>query len=213
MRKALFLLTVLVFPFVAVGLSVRLAFTETAVELLYRGLPPDRWGMKEEKRLELAKLGLKAVLSEEGMREFKEARLGRRKAFREKEVRHMEDVARLLEVFFPAVFFLGLLWLFGVSYLRDRKVLFWSGLWSLLLLSLIALLVFVNYEKAFELFHLLLFDPYSWRFRDEDTLLRVYPMEFWFKATLLVAVVSASLSLAVMTVGWWGRRTRPKGVP
>jgi len=212
-RKVLYFIGVLVFPFAVLGLSVRLAFTETAVELIQQTLPPERFGMSDEKRLELAKLGLRAVLSEEGMRAFKEAKLAGRRAFREKEVKHMEDVARFLRLFFPAVYALLILWLGLAVYLKSPRFLVLSGITGVGFLAALALLVFANYERAFELFHLWVFDPYSWRFKDEDTLLRVYPMEFWFKATLLVAALSFLISLLTLLIGiLWEKRRRPKGV-
>ncbi len=204
MRKFLYLILVLIFPFVATGISVRLAFTEWFVEWVYSrpDFPEDRWGLENPERLRLAKLGLRAVLSQEGLEEFKRAKLpDGRKAFRKKEVKHMEDVKRVLEFYFPLVYGLSLFWLLGVFFLRKAQVLIASGLFSISVLGILALLIFLNYERAFEVFHLILFDPHSWRFKYTDTLLRIYPMKFWFDATVFVAVLSFLISFSVLLIG------------
>ncbi len=179
-------LLVLLYPLLLSLLFVRLSFTEAFVAFLYQRveLPPDP--MPYELRLSIAKLGLRSVLSEEGMEEFKNSGL-----FNSREIKHMEDVKRLLSFFFTLLYVLSPLWLFFFFRLKSFKekgfVLFSGGL----LLELFALFVIVvslvAYNWLFEAFHNLFFDPYSWRFRDEDMLLRVYPMDFWFKATLYTA--------------------------
>jgi len=214
MRRILAFLLVLIFPYISVGIAVRLAFTEAFVEWEYgrEGFPKDRWGMSDEERLKLAKAGLRAVLSDEGFEEFRKMRLKNgHRAFTPREVKHMRDVKRLLEVYFPSVYILGVLWVLGVFYLREAKVLIFSGLFNMFLIVFLSLLVFSNYERAFEVFHVYVFDPYSWRFRDWDTLIRIYPMKFWEDATVFVGVVSFLIGFFVFLVGvvWERRGLRP----
>ena len=108
----------LFFPFLLVFLCVRLAFTEFFVELNYRfgDLPLDRWGMDYEERLSIAKLGLRSVLSDEGMQEFINSGL-----FREKEIKHMQDVKGLLSVVFKVLYLGGPIWLTLFFSLKDKR--------------------------------------------------------------------------------------------
>lgn len=194
------------FPFILAVSGVRLAFTETFVEFLYSrvNLPPDP--MPHELRLSIARMGLRSVLSEEGMEEFRSSGL-----FNQREIRHMEDVKGLLGVLFSFLYAGLPLWLLGFFSLRNAremgKVLFFGGF----LLEAFALFVlissFVNYHWLFEAFHNLFFDPYSWRFRDEDMLLRVYPMEFWFGATVYTASGVLLFNLLFQALGFvlWKR--------
>ncbi len=203
---------VLSFPFLVVLLSTRIAFTEAFLEWVYskEEFPQDIFGMPKERRLEIAKLGLRSVLSDEGMREFKESGL-----FNEREIAHMEDVKALLGVSFK-VLYLGIpLWLVLFLSLRDPRVmgklLFFSSLLTEVLLVALLLVSLLAYHWAFEAFHLLLFDPYSWRFRDEDMLLRVYPMELWFTGTVFVFVLSMVISSSFGALGllmWRGWKTK-----
>ena len=190
------------FPFLLIFLCVRLAFTEFFVELNYRfgNLPPDRWGMDQERRLEIAKLGLRSVLSDKGMEEFISSGL-----FREKEIRHMQDVKRLLSVIFKVLYFGLPLWLFLFFSLRDKKkmglVLFSGALLTEILVIFVLVFSLLNYDLLFEVFHNFFFDPYSWRFFDQDMLLRVYPMKFWYNATLWVGVFSLLLNSSFQALG------------
>ncbi|WP_461829989.1 TIGR01906 family membrane protein [Aquifex sp.] len=203
MRKLIFLLALL-FPFVAVGISVRIAFNEWIIDYIYakKDFPKDRYGLPDKYRKELAKLGLRAVLSDEAFEEFKRAKLPNGKpAFRQKEVKHMHDVKELLKKFFPAVYIATLLWIVGFLISRSPEYLILSGLTGILTLSLLGILVFTNYNKAFEIFHLIAFDPHSWRFRYTDTLLRIYPMKFWYEATKVVALMSFLFNFLTLLLG------------
>ena len=204
MRKLFAIFLIVIFPFVSIGISTRIAFTEFFIDFEYskKDFPEDRWGLSKEYRKKLAKIGLKAVLSDEGLEEFKRAKLpDGRKAFNEREIRHMKDVKNLLSVFFPSVYSLTLLWILGTVILKDAKIVYYSGLFALVFHFTVAVLIFLNYNKAFELFHIVVFDPYSWRFKYTDTLLRIYPMKFWFDATVFVVVLSITFDLLALILG------------
>ncbi len=200
-RWAISLLLVVLFPLLLVLLVVRLAFTEPFVEFLYKRVELPHDPMPYELRLSIAKMGLRSVLSEKGMEEFKNSGL-----FNEREIRHMEDVKRLLSFFFGFFYFGLFLWLLGFFSLRKKKemgkVLFFGSLLLEILVIFVFLASMINYHWLFEAFHNLFFDPYSWRFRDEDMLLRVYPMDFWFKATLYTAFGIFFLNLILQAVGF-----------
>ena len=200
----------LFFPFLLVFLCVRLAFTEFFVELNYRfgNLPPDQWGMSYEERLSIAKLGLRSVLSDEGMQEFINSGL-----FREKEIKHMQDVKELLSVVFKALYLGGPLWLILFFSLKDKRKMGLTLLLGATLTEVLAIFVLVfsllNYNLLFEGFHNLFFDPYSWRFFDEDMLLRVYPMKFWYNATLWVSIFALILNSFFQALGFILWRSTP----
>lgn len=200
MRK---LLAILTLPVLTVLLSVRLAFTEFFVRWEYskKDFPEDRWGLSNEVRLRIAKLGLRAVLSDEGMKDFKRSGF-----FGEREIKHMEDVKELLSFLFPALYVLGVLWLFLTLSLGSKRnigqVLIISGGITQGLVLIIFLISLINYDWLFTTFHNYVFDPYSWRFKDDDMLLRVYPMKFWFDATFFVGSLSFILGSVLQGVGF-----------
>ncbi len=202
------LILIVTAPLLFVGVPVRIAFSEWFVEWEYNraDFPPDTYGLEDDYRKRLALLGLRAVLSEEGMEEFRKAVLpdGRR-AFREKEIRHMEDVKKVLDVFFPLLYALLFLHLFLHLLMRDRIFTGWvlllSSLFSLSLVAGAGAFALIDYDLAFEVFHNLFFEPDSWRFRYTDTLLRIYPMKFWFDGTVFVIGTASLLCAASLVAG------------
>lgn len=205
---ALTFIAVILGPIILVGIPIKLAFTPWFVEFEYtmRNLPPDPYGLDSEARLELALLGLESVLSDEGMEKFKKARLPNgRKAFTEREIKHMEDVKGVLEIFNTLFYLAVSVWLAGLIIKRSLR---WIGK-VLVLSSLLTLLIglgslgisLYDYDLAFEVFHNYVFDPYSWRFSYSDTLLRVYPMKFWFDATVFVLSLSVALTFLTLMGG------------
>ncbi len=199
-------------PYIIVTLSTRIAFNEWFIDWQYslKSFPEDIYGLSKEERKKLAKLGLKAVLSDEGLEEFKRAKLpDGRKAFRFKEVKHMEDVKNLLSFLFPLAYILlginTLLIVLNIIFGNIKLVansLIWGGLLCIGFLVLAGLISLIDYDLAFEKFHDLFFDPYSWRFRYTDTLLRIYPKVFWFNGTVFVISLSIVISLMLITIGF-----------
>lgn len=206
MRKFIFFVLVFISPFWILGISSRLVFNNWFIDFEYsrKDFPKDRFGLDNEYRRKLAKLGLKAVLSKEGLEEFKKAKLpDGRKAFRQKEINHMEDVNKFLSILFPLSYFLFILWLLGLIFLKDlrKSMLLYSGIFSILFLISIGLLSFTDYNKAFEIFHNFFFGKTSWRFSNTDTLLRIYPMKFWFDGTVAIGVIFIIISSLILLSG------------
>ncbi|RMG99873.1 MAG: DUF1461 domain-containing protein, partial [Aquificota bacterium] len=154
-------LLALLYPVVLTLLFVRLAFTEPFVDFLYKHteLTPDP--LPYEVRLEIAKLGLRSVLSDEGMQEFKNSGL-----FNAREIKHMEDVKKLLSSLFLLLYIALPLWLVLLISLKDIKLigkaLFFSSVFLEAFVVFVVLASFINYEWLFVAFHNLFFDPYSW---------------------------------------------------
>ncbi len=201
-------LVVILSPLVFFGIPTRIAFNEWFIDWEYSkaNFPKDRYGLPDDYRKYLAKLGLKAVLSDEGMEEFKRARLpDGRPAFNRREIKHMEDVKNFLSRFFPLVYLSVAVSALALIYLRDLrlvgKALIAASLFSLLLTTASAVFSLTNYDLAFELFHNYVFDPYSWKFKYTDTLLRIYPMKFWYDGTIFVVAFAGALCLLSLLLG------------
>jgi uncharacterized membrane protein len=74
----------------------------------------------------------------------------------------------------------------------------------------IALLVFVAWQTWFEFFHRLFFLPGSWLFSYQDTLIRLFPMQFWFDTTLTISFLSFTGGLLLALIGWRGQEAVAK---
>jgi uncharacterized membrane protein len=75
-----------------------------------------------------------------------------------------------------------------------------GGLLTSAMILTIALLAIFAWQSWFNIFHLFLFQQGSWLFSYSDTLIRLFPVKFWFDATLTISVLSimGGLSLAWM---------------
>ncbi|HEY3184428.1 MAG TPA: DUF1461 domain-containing protein [Gaiellaceae bacterium] len=156
--------------------------------------------LSESRRTELALLGLHAVdpVRREHVSILRAARLpdGSR-AFRVEEVRHMRDVRSWLRrLHLLQVLVAGAL---GALAWRARLVLacaLRAGAVATGFVAVAALTAMAfDFDVVLLAFHKLLFAGDSWHFADEDTLIRVYPEQFWnwtgIAIGLLVAVQAA----------------------
>jgi integral membrane protein (TIGR01906 family) len=85
-----------------------------------------------------------------------------------------------------------------------------GALATLGLAAAVGLLMLLAWNGFFERFHGIFFEGDTWRFRDTDTLRRLYPDEFWMGVGAWIAglTVLLALVLAGATV-YWLRRVRP----
>jgi integral membrane protein (TIGR01906 family) len=184
------------------------------------GFPADPYGMVRDERTRLARLGLHSIQpGGRGIGLLREARLADgRPAFRERELRHMSDVRRILRVALwlhlvgLAAFAVALA---ATSRARDPalrglvpRALRAGSVLTLALAAAIALLVLVNDNIFLTGFHSIFFDSDSWRFRETDTLRRLYPDRFWSDTAILLGLGASAQAgvLAVAATVWLRRR-------
>ncbi len=214
MKKIIMTLLILLTPLLVFSICLRLAFTEPFLTIVYATTKFAEDGIPKEEKLKIAKLGLRAVLSEEGMKEFVNSGL-----FNQREILHMQDVKALLSKFFAIMYFIIGTWIVLVISTRDSiligKSLFYGFILSEILLILIIPLLLLQFENLFYLFHNLFFDPYSWKFYPGDMLIVVYPMEFWFRASVLLAplyILIASIGSATALIFLVKKKALPFGI-
>jgi len=200
--------------------GVRALANDWYVRLEYRRLPADRYGLDRRERTELGLVGLHSVEpGGRGIRLLREARLPSGKpAFGQRELRHMRDVRRWLGRIYPA-HLLALAALAALALLlsirpASRGVVprgLAAGAWVTLALAAAAVvLVLTSYETFEESFHGLLFETGTWRFRDADTLRRLYPDRFWSDTAAIVGAAAVLQALAILALPQLVRRRRGK---
>lgn len=224
-RLAAIAAVALAVPVVVTANAVRLAMSGWFVDAVYAhgGLAPDP-ALTDAERRSLARLGLRAV--EPGGRGgdlLAEARLpDGSPAFGGRELRHMDDVRRILAVVYPL--HLSLLAALAAVVLACRPVralrpfvrtgLGAGGVLTLAIGALVGIVLAVNADWFSTGFHTLFFGGDSWRFADSDTLRRVFPERFWTIVTAILAgaalVQAAALALLLVRrqAPGRGRRTR-----
>ena len=199
--------------------AIRVLASEWYVRFEIGRLPPDRYGFTERQRTDLALVGLHAIEpGGEGIATLRRARLpSGRAAFDRRELRHMEDVRRIvggLYVFHVvAISAIAALAIVFAVVGRTRRVvpagLYWGGILTLALGAAAGVLVLADADAFLTGFHELFFEGRTWRFAENDTLRRLYPDRFWRDTSVLLAAGTAVQALALVLLGRrWRRRSR-----
>ena len=134
-----------------------------------------------------------------------------RDLFNDQEVAHMKDVKQLVRGVYvlalASTVYLAAMVVIGFALHRGRfvadlaKRLAWGGGLTLVLLIVFGLVALVGFDSVFLKFHQLSFANDFWRLDPRtDYLVRIFPQDFWFDATLWVAVRAISGAL-ILTVG------------
>jgi integral membrane protein (TIGR01906 family) len=183
-------------------------------------IPPGGYALAEPERRALAETALKSIIGPEGMRALEQARFVETggPAFNAREIRHMRDVRRLFQ-FARVIFGVGLI----ASVTCGGALAWWSkrtGQGSQLithpiLISVIVTLavaaalgayILLSFRSFFTQFHHVFFQGDTWLFRADDTLIRLFPTDFWFDAAIAIAGLTVAEFIAMGIAAWWRGR-------
>jgi integral membrane protein (TIGR01906 family) len=210
-------------PVLLVIASVRVVMTSQFLNFEYQrhGFPQDTYGFGTADRVEYGQYGILYLLNDAGIDYLAERRLPGAlcypprdtecSLFNEDELSHMADVkvvtaGTLIVGQYGAIvaIFCGLfLWKF-VSIPVLRLSLMQGSLLTLGLIATIILLALTAWDLFFATFHRFFFVEGTWRFFYSDTLIRLYPEQFWFDAALVVGglTILGAIIILVLTFGW-----------
>ena len=122
-----------------------------------------------------------------------------RDLFNDREISHMKDVKRLVRGVYvltvaSAVYLVGMI-VIGLGLHRGwfvpalAKRLTWGGGLTLILLVVFSIAALVGFDGVFLKFHELSFTNDFWKLNPrDDYLVRIFPQDFWFDATIWVAI-------------------------
>jgi integral membrane protein (TIGR01906 family) len=178
----------------------------------YQRIPPDIYGFSPEERLELAGATLTYLQQRERAEDviflLEDLRLPGTNSplYNESEIDHMLDVKHLTDAIRIGAFASGAVVLIGLAILlipRESRWFGWrtlmfGGLATVITLAVIALSILIAWPIFFVQFHELLFPPGTWTFAYTDSLIRLFPEQFWFDfgliatgGTFLLGIVAA----------------------
>jgi len=132
--------------------------------------------------------------------------------FNDREVAHMKDVKQIVRGVYvlalASAVYLAAIVVIGFALHRGRfvadlaKRLAWGGGLTLVLLIVFGLVALAGFDSVFLKFHQLSFANDFWRLDPRtDYLVRIFPQDFWFDATLWVAVRAISGALILTVAG------------
>jgi integral membrane protein (TIGR01906 family) len=198
-------------PVLFIMVNVRLVMSPAFLNFEYNrpDFPADFYGLTQEDRLRYAPYAIDYLLNAEDITFLGDLKFDDGTSlFNVRELRHMSDVKTLTQLAYFTSVILGVL-AFGAANLLWRRgrlypALFRGALITLALIATIVLAAILSWDVFFTGFHTLLFESDTWYFAYSDTLIRLFPEQFWFDAALLIgglAVVEA-LVVIVFTVRW-----------
>lgn len=198
-------------PIILSLISVRIVMSPTFLHLEYNrvGFPDDRYGFLLEERLFYSQQMLDYLINNREQEFLLNMTFPNGdRLLTNSEVRHMEDVRFVTYTAYSLLLILSILTIIVFIYSRFNnrlnvailQGLFQGGLLTLGLIGAILAFVLIAWDSFFDSFHMLLFEAGTWRFSHSDTLIRLFPEQFWFDAALTVGIlVSISAGLVVIS--------------
>lgn len=182
----------------------------------YQRIPPDMFGFTPEQRLELARGTLTYLQQREPASKviylLEELQLPgtNRPLYNESEISHMIDVKNMADamkwvaVVSGAIVIvgLGLLLIPGQTRYFGWRTLMFAGMGTVIVLAVIAVAILVAWPIFFVQFHELLFPPGTWTFAYTDSLIRLFPEQFWFDIGVLISGATLALGVVAWGIGF-----------
>ncbi len=188
-------LTIILTPLLVL-LIVRIIMTPAFLYFEYTrpGFPDDPYGFTTEERMDYAPYTLRYLLNGEDIEYLADLTLNDgRTMYTLRELQHLRDVKVVTQIAFAialvgAVLAVGaLLYLYYRGTPHQLAMSIRNGaIVTVALLLAIALTAVFNWEFFFTGFHQLFFESGTWQFYYSDTLIRLFPEQFWFDAAITI---------------------------
>ncbi len=210
---ALRILLIIGVPILLTLINVRLVMTPAFLSFEYNrpDFPADFYGLTREERLAYAPYAINYLLNAEdisylGDLEFPDGT----PMFNTRELRHMRDVKLVTQYAYGFAVLLGVvviaavlaLWRSPQTRPHLRQALITASLLTLGIIFAIVVVALLNWNFFFTGFHKLFFENDTWYFAYSDTLIRLFPEQFWFDASLLVGGLSVLEALVILVITW-----------
>lgn len=197
------------YPILTVLIMVRLVMSPLFLQIEYNrpGFPDDYYGFTREDRLNYAPYALDYLINGEPLTYLSDLTFADGSPlYNERELEHMDDVQAVTRAAFLIALVGVLIAIALVIYLArqsaTRRTLYralWRGaVITLVILASIIMLVVANWDRFFTLFHQLFFADGTWVFLYSDTLIRLFPEQFWFDAAITIGGLSGLLALITL---------------
>ena len=207
LRRALIALAV---PVLTIMLAVRAVASPAFLWLEYHrpGFPADSYGFDTQERLRLGSYGLDYILNLAPHTYLADITTGGNAAFLASEVEHMTDVKRVMLISMTFALIMLVLALLSARTLRLRapgvlRSSLFTGAWlTLALLIGLGVAGAIGWEAFFTTFHEVFFPQGNWQFRMSDTLIRLYPPQFWVDAAATAGALTLLITVALLVMTW-----------
>ena len=205
------------YPVILLVLAVRAVTSPLFLWVEYNrpGFPGDGYGFSTDDRMTYGSYAVDYLSNWSGPRYLGElVTHSGEMLFKPGEVSHMADVKSVILSAFGAGVLLVLLSLIAVIYLRRRSTggvrrgLFAGSIVTLVIIIGLGVLATLGWEQFFTDFHHIFFANGTWTFSLQDTLIRLFPGQFWVDAGIVIGALVLLASLVTLILTWPTRRRR-----
>ena len=204
-------ITSLVIPFFLIMTSVRVMISPWFAQFEYNRsiFPSDSYGFTKNERLEYARLSIVYLLNDSDPTFLSDIKMADGKPlYNERELSHMVDVKVLVQrmliawyVIFVLIILTAVLAVITHQLGQYFTSLAAAGYFTIGLIGLILAGVVLGFNSLFTGFHLLFFKGDSWLFNYSDSLIRLFPMQFWQDAFIGMGLITLILAVALILSG------------
>ncbi len=208
------------YPVILLVLAVRAVTSPLFLWVEYNrpGFPGDGYGFSTDDRMTYGSYAVDYLSNWAGARYLGELvdRSGD-DLFTSAEVSHMADVKLVILSAFTVGFVLILVSAIAMIYLRRRspggvrRGLFAGSVATLVIILGLGTLAVLGWEQFFSGFHSIFFASGTWTFSLQDTLIRLFPGQFWVDAGIVIGVLVLAAAALTVVLTWPTRKRR--GLP
>ena len=211
LARTLQVLLAIAYPFVLLILAIRLIASPVFLWIAYQrpGFPADGFGFTTADRLTYGSYGVDFLNNVADNRYLGELRdPNGNPLFLGTEVQHMADVKLVMSFTYLGGAILGVIALVALAYLGKRyaggirRGLFAGSVATLVLLAGLTTLAILGWDSFFTTFHRIFFANGTWTFNYSDTLIRLYPPQFWIDAAIGIAGLVVITALVTLLATW-----------
>ncbi|MEA5456192.1 TIGR01906 family membrane protein [Sinomonas sp. JGH33] len=208
--RVLQVLMAIFLPFLLLIAAVRVIATPAFLWLEYfrPGFPGDGYGFSADDRLTYGSYAVDYLSNFAGRRYLGDLVLPSGSAlFTDAEVSHMADVKLVILSTYGAGVLLLAFFVVAYLVLRKRRGAFGRGLFAgaivtFLLVVGLAVLAFLGWQQFFTDFHRIFFSQGNWSFQLSDTLIRLFPSQFWMDSAIAIGVLVLVVSSLMIIFAW-----------
>lgn len=211
LARTLQVILAIAYPFLLMILAVRLVASSAFLWFAYQrpGFPADGFGFSTADRLTYGSYGVDYLNNVADSRYLSELRdpLGN-PLFLNTEVQHMLDVKNVISATYLGGLILGIVVLVALFYLGKRyaggirRGLFAGAVATLALFAALTTTAVLGWDAFFTGFHKIFFANGTWTFNYSDTLIRLYPPQFWVDAAIAIGVLVVATATITLIATW-----------
>ena len=221
MARVFQVLIAVFFPIMLLAAAIRAVTSPLFLWVEYHrpGFPADSFGFSTDDRMTYGSYTVDYILNWASPRYLGElVNSDGDQLFLDSEVGHMLDVKVVLVISFAValamfVFTIAACWYLARTYPGGvRRGLFAGALTTLILMIALTVTAILGWQTFFTQVHALFFADGTWTFRADDTLIRLFPAQFWMDAAITVAALVLIVTVVTLVLTWptKGRRNRSR---